>query len=81
MTNARKYVFEYFFKFLPMQISYNFKPVAIKIYKDFAVIYGHIIVFDKNGVKIAAGRIGHFCVKQGGKWLMIASYSGGSSAN
>ena len=58
--------------------SYDLKPEAINIFDKFGVIYYHInwIATDAGTI---SGRMGHFWIKQDGKWLIIGGYSGGAN--
>ena len=61
--------------------SYELKPMAIKIFKDIAIIYTRYTVVVGMDGNNYTGRMGKFCVKQGGKWQIIADYNGGSSVD
>ena len=58
--------------------SYEIKPEAINIFDKFGVIYYRSSWTDPGGGK-HTGRIGHFWIKQDGKWLIIGGYSGGAN--
>jgi len=60
--------------------SYELKPMAIKIFKDFAIIYVCYSLIGMDG-NTYTGRVGHICIKQGRMWQIIAGYSGGSKAD
>jgi hypothetical protein len=57
-------------------LSYDLKPLAINIFSNFAIIYYRV---DSVGVenKNYSTRIGHFWMKQDGKWQIIGGYNGG----
>ena len=58
--------------------SYDLIPEAINIFDKFAVIYYRFSWTATDGGNIS-GRIGHFWIKQDGKWLLIGGYSGGAN--
>ncbi len=58
--------------------SYDLKPQAINIFDKFAVIY-YRFSWTAPDNRSFSGRIGHFWMKQDGKWQIIGGYSGGSS--
>jgi ketosteroid isomerase-like protein len=59
---------------------YDIKPVAIKVYGDFAFVhYYYSLVMEKDGKKEAEnGRWTDILMKQGTKWVMIGD-NGGSA--
>jgi len=58
--------------------SYDLKPEAINIFDKFAIIYYRFSWPGPSGGNVS-GRIGHFWMKQDGKWQIIGGYSGGST--
>ncbi|CAB1080694.1 hypothetical protein D1AOALGA4SA_8372 [Olavius algarvensis Delta 1 endosymbiont] len=58
--------------------SYDLNPQAINVLGNFAAIYYRFSWTALNGTKWT-GRIGHFWMKQDGKWQIIGGYSGGGS--
>ena len=58
--------------------SYDLKPEAINLFDRFAIIYYRFSWTGPMGTW--SGRIGHFWIKQDGKWQIIGGYSGGSSS-
>lgn len=54
--------------------SYDLNPQAINVFGDFTVIYYRFSCTAPDGTKWT-GRIGHFWMKQGGKWQIIGGYS------
>jgi hypothetical protein len=57
--------------------SYDLTPQAINIFGNFAVIYyRYNVTISENTL---SGRIGHFWMKQDGKWQIIGGYSGGGT--
>jgi len=62
----------------PYVTSYEIKPEAINVFDKFGVIYYRVSWSDSLGGK-HPGRMGHFVIKQEGKWFIIGGYSGGVS--
>ena len=58
--------------------SYDLNPQAINVFGNFAVIYYRYNWTAPDGAKVT-GRIGHFWMKQDGKWQIIGGYSGGAN--
>ncbi|HUL29787.1 MAG TPA: hypothetical protein VLZ03_04970, partial [Thermodesulfobacteriota bacterium] len=62
--------------------SFDLKPLAINIIDGkFAVIYYQVSWTNPNNQIAFSGRIGHFWMKEDGKWQIIGGYSGGSTAD
>jgi hypothetical protein len=55
--------------------SYDIKPQAVNIFDNFAVIY-YRFSWTNPYNQTFSGRIGHFWMKQDGKWQIIGGYSG-----
>ncbi len=61
---------------------FDLKPLAINIFDGkFAVIYYRVSWDTPDNKRASSGRIGHFWMKQDGKWQIIGGYSGGSTAD
>jgi len=61
-------------------LSYDLHPLAINMVDNFAFIYYRVNSIGVDNKRNSA-RIGHFWMKQDGKWQIIGGYSGGSVAD